>query len=493
MLSNKDFVTIVKEGDTSSASKVRYDLKQVAQWDRQIKAEIDKKSTVKKKTRTKEKDEEGLNSELPGYRDRALERRNEERKQPSAEQSEELPKLDVEQTKFLGGDLEHTHLVKGLDYALLAKVRSDVGKELKKLQAIDSIGIEHKELKDIPTSTHLGFNLKKLFLSNKLRGVFAQSHDAIEFMEQQGSVGKVPAINKLKQTYVSDWPQSSSNGNASIKGRRTPSKTEETINRTIYEFDCNPRSSQDVPLTILRSKQESIFTEIYAHFAIDAKLLCQIQSLYDESTGKLIPKSQRKPSTVGLPTPHGEQKPAKLTTISEHHVTPIVKSIDSIYDDELVVGKYSSLEQIPSNNKRNRRYPLNTIVVFNNDDVASSSSNNVQQVEERSKFGLTKQEMSEKTNQRQEQPVAVSKKVIKSEKTVTLPPQRAPISIPTHATNSSSNSDRGRLINRDVFATTLGKVITVDDELGKKQGDSFGARGDYDLFPETGDYEVSAY
>jgi hypothetical protein len=27
----------------------------------------------------------------------------------------------IQQSKFLGGDMEHTHLVKGLDYALLQK------------------------------------------------------------------------------------------------------------------------------------------------------------------------------------------------------------------------------------------------------------------------------------------------------------------------------------------------------------------------------------
>ena len=33
--------------------------------------------------------------------------------------------LTVEETRYLGGDLEHTHLVKGLDFALLQKVRSE--------------------------------------------------------------------------------------------------------------------------------------------------------------------------------------------------------------------------------------------------------------------------------------------------------------------------------------------------------------------------------
>ena len=31
----------------------------------------------------------------------------------------------IEQSKYLGGDLAHTHLVKGLDYALLQKIRAE--------------------------------------------------------------------------------------------------------------------------------------------------------------------------------------------------------------------------------------------------------------------------------------------------------------------------------------------------------------------------------
>jgi len=36
--------------------------------------------------------------------------------------------VTVEESKFLGGDIEHTHLVKGLDYALLQKVRTEMQK-----------------------------------------------------------------------------------------------------------------------------------------------------------------------------------------------------------------------------------------------------------------------------------------------------------------------------------------------------------------------------
>lgn len=57
-----------------------------------------------------------------GYRDRAEERR----KGHNPDYDDEIAKLvdmDAEKTKYLGGDLKHTHLVKGLDFALLNKVR----------------------------------------------------------------------------------------------------------------------------------------------------------------------------------------------------------------------------------------------------------------------------------------------------------------------------------------------------------------------------------
>lgn len=37
----------------------------------------------------------------------------------------ERRKVVIQESKYLGGDMEHTHLVKGLDYALLEKVRNN--------------------------------------------------------------------------------------------------------------------------------------------------------------------------------------------------------------------------------------------------------------------------------------------------------------------------------------------------------------------------------
>lgn len=43
----------------------------------------------------------------------------------------ERQRLIIERSKYLGGDVEHTHLVKGLDYALLAKVKDEMEKKQK--------------------------------------------------------------------------------------------------------------------------------------------------------------------------------------------------------------------------------------------------------------------------------------------------------------------------------------------------------------------------
>ncbi|KAI9487140.1 MAG: RED-like protein N-terminal region-domain-containing protein [Benjaminiella poitrasii] len=101
-----------------------------------------KKNKKMFKKNDEEDDEE--QQEKSNYRDRAAERRQQELggevdesqltteellKRTQAEVDEELdPKQLYEQSKYLGGDVSHTHLVKGLDYALLKKVKSDLSK-----------------------------------------------------------------------------------------------------------------------------------------------------------------------------------------------------------------------------------------------------------------------------------------------------------------------------------------------------------------------------
>ncbi|RCI03330.1 hypothetical protein CU098_002561, partial [Rhizopus stolonifer] len=90
------------------------------------------------------------------YRDRAAERRQQEIEQDESQLSteellkrtqkevdEELnPQQLYEQSKYLGGDVGHTHLVKGLDFALLNKVRNDISKE----EQAEPMEIEQEEM-----------------------------------------------------------------------------------------------------------------------------------------------------------------------------------------------------------------------------------------------------------------------------------------------------------------------------------------------------------
>jgi IK cytokine len=108
------------------------------------------------------KDDEGQQSdeeqEKSKYRDRAAERRKQDDSMTSEDQltTEELlqrtqieageelnAKQLYEQSKYLGGDVNHTHLVKGLDFALLKKVRTDINKKHQK--RIDKQDEEYSE------------------------------------------------------------------------------------------------------------------------------------------------------------------------------------------------------------------------------------------------------------------------------------------------------------------------------------------------------------
>jgi hypothetical protein len=68
------------------------------------------------------------------YRDRAKERSTLQGEQEEGEYFgnadydgiNKAMELDIEHSKYLGGDVQHTHLVKGLDFALLTKVRSEL-------------------------------------------------------------------------------------------------------------------------------------------------------------------------------------------------------------------------------------------------------------------------------------------------------------------------------------------------------------------------------
>lgn len=83
----------------------------------------------------------------PDYRDRAKERREGTGEYENiAAEWETHETIETEQSKYLGGDLEHTHLVKGLDFSLLSKVRTEMSKR-NKAEELKSLRSESKKEK----------------------------------------------------------------------------------------------------------------------------------------------------------------------------------------------------------------------------------------------------------------------------------------------------------------------------------------------------------
>lgn len=118
----------------------------------------------------------------------------------------------IQESKYLGGDMEHTHLVKGLDYALLEKVRAEIClKETEDDEDLDNALKElNKEAEDVP---EVQMNFKSKMARNIFRTVF---------------ITRAPLHNELF------LPR-----------------------RMAYQFDIEEAYSEtDIPCTIIRSKAD---------------------------------------------------------------------------------------------------------------------------------------------------------------------------------------------------------------------------------------------
>ncbi|XP_053320132.1 protein Red [Spea bombifrons] len=78
----------------------------------------------------------------------------------------------IQESKFLGGDMEHTHLVKGLDFALLQKVRAEIAnKEKEEDDIMEKPQKETKKDEDpenkIEFKTRLGRNVYRMLFKSK--------------------------------------------------------------------------------------------------------------------------------------------------------------------------------------------------------------------------------------------------------------------------------------------------------------------------------------
>jgi len=150
-LTNADFRKLMMTPRASSSSTPFYEQSTPTHQRRDTRGKMDPSKAAERRKKKNfyakmKKEEEDKMAELAAkYRDRASERRdggesaatgaadetatayravapNARDNHDAAERRRQM----IQESKYLGGDMEHTHLVKGLDFALLQKVRSEI-------------------------------------------------------------------------------------------------------------------------------------------------------------------------------------------------------------------------------------------------------------------------------------------------------------------------------------------------------------------------------
>lgn len=228
----------------------------------------------KKKFKQKKKDDEQKST----YRDRAAERRDgksgyeEGENQKTALQGgfHSVPptksansydhKGEIERSKFLGGDLKHTHLVKGLDYALLAKVKNELSKE-------------EQEAADRP----------KYATSTPVK----QSHTVLSTDTGTVQPEGMPHFNSHIGRRVYE----------TLFSNQRPKTVDYFLpGRTMFVYELNPEVNQDIPTTVKRSKDVCPDASNYREAKTHPDILARITKImvYYTQGAKAYKKMQKK-------------------------------------------------------------------------------------------------------------------------------------------------------------------------------------------------------
>lgn len=209
----------------------------------------------------------------------------------------------IQESKFLGGDLLHTHLVKGLDYALLSKVRCEI--------------TQHEKFQEA--------ELEKLAEEQELER--SEAVDSVDVESEEAEFKTVMGMN------VHRWVQ--------IQKSRTVDRNEMFApGRMAFLVELDDENAEsDIPTTITRSKAETNATAelhtLETTHEIVVNKLAQIFS-YLRQGGKK--KNKKKDKEFKVPEPQSiPSTSATSTSSSSQSKSKKNKEEDSIYGD---IGDY---------------------------------------------------------------------------------------------------------------------------------------------------------
>ncbi|KAM7513494.1 hypothetical protein LguiA_003077 [Lonicera macranthoides] len=238
------------------------------------------------------KEEKVEEPELPKYRDRAKERREDQN--PDYEPTElgslhavappgnvellsaDAHKISIEKSKYLGGDVEHTHLVKGLDYALLHKVRSEIDKKPDSGDEADDKFRATKEDKPVSFRTATAKSLYDLIVK----------------------------------------PQTTIKSNEMF-----------LPGRMAFIFNMESGFSHDIPTTLHRSKADCPVPEEMVTVSVDGSVLDRIAKIMSYlrlgSSGKVLKKKKKEKDAKGrtllVPSEYENEEKVPMSELSKNH------------------------------------------------------------------------------------------------------------------------------------------------------------------------------
>ncbi|RMX69150.1 hypothetical protein KXD40_006337 [Peronospora effusa] len=184
-------------------------------------------------------DEAEMGHHLPKnlYRDRAAERRKGDT--GDMIDAKEYKHLDTEQSKFLGGDMEHTHLVKGLDYALLAQLK----REKQKLMKGKPKKVENKDVEARKVET------------------MKPRDGRLTFKSRMGRLVYFHACQSTRETVKSVKSELFLPG------------------RMYYTFNLSTTEMESVPVSVQRSKEDFLEPDDVVSGIVDESLIERVQEL----------------------------------------------------------------------------------------------------------------------------------------------------------------------------------------------------------------------
>lgn len=528
MLSNNDFSQLIKSGKDLGAGngdgKARFDLKTIKQWDKQIKTQQNRRGPNNKAKNIfgdgEEEQEEApaLSSKkkgfLPaGYRDRAEERR----KGVLTEEDANLEAIAADESlsKFLGGDEEHTHLVKGLDYALLERVRHQqrqaTEEEGSDYEDVDEAIKEQEEIKhdtkkkEIEIVTPLGQSLYKLLLAPKPPIESSSTSQEFYSTNHKEAFIRVDTTRRdEKPTFGVQLPT----GNMKMSRDslthmyRKLSRAGQLLSRTVYEVDLRQDAIESVPGSIVRSARESIDHTDSVNYSLPKALASQLAASCDEN-GQLKPRVKRRRESAALPpgvsadavrNPHALHQAAPSTFPSKPAAPPSSGSKGGgLYDDIIGedVGRYDG-SQVPSGSSHGMASTTSASVggIFSQKKAAFGPARAPVQGTTAIESTTTNLKDLARGLRPGDQALQPLKGLLAAEATRTIESTKA-----NSAASSKPAAPPQKVIFRDVFATTSSQIVergASEIEGSKKTGVAFGLTGAYDdIFPETsGQYDM---